>query len=62
MPLMEISVVPIGTGSPSVSSYVAEVIKKLRERGTKYHLGPMGTVVEGSLDELLEIAKELHAV
>jgi len=62
MPLMEISVVPIGTGSPSVSSYVAEVIKKLMEMGANYQLGPMGTVVEGSVDELLAIAKELHAV
>lgn len=62
MPLMEISVVPIGTGSPSVSEYVAEIVKKLREIGAKHRLGPMGTVVEGSLEELLEIARELHAV
>ncbi len=59
---MEISVVPIGTGSPSVSEYVAGVIKKLREMGVKHQLGPMGTVVEGPLDQLLEIARAVHAV
>jgi uncharacterized protein (TIGR00106 family) len=62
MPIMEISVVPVGTGSPSVSAYVAEMVKRLEELGAHYQLGPMGTVVEGSLEELLAIARELHAV
>jgi uncharacterized protein (TIGR00106 family) len=57
MPLMEISVVPVGTASPSVSAYVAGMIKKLREFGAVYQLGPMA-----SLDELLGIAKVLHAI
>lgn len=59
---MEISVVPVGTGTTSVSAYVAGMIKRLKAREAKFQLGPMGTIVEGDMDELLEIAKELHAV
>ena len=62
MPVMEISVVPVGTASTSVSAYVARMVKKLGELGAVYQLGPMGTVVEGSLDELLQMAKALHSI
>lgn len=41
MPLMEISVVPIGTKGPSVRRYVAGVIKLLKnEKKIEYEINP----------------------
>lgn len=62
MPIMEISVVPLGTKTPSVSRYVADALKVLeREKNIKYQLTAMGTIIEAdSLDELLDVAKKMH--
>ena len=60
MVIAEISVVPIGTGSPSLSRYVAECMEVLQETGIRYTLTPMGTVLEGSLEEVLEVVRLLH--
>ncbi len=61
MAMLEISVVPVGTSSPSVSHFVAGALKILKEvRGVKYELTPMGTVIEGELDILLDCAKKMH--
>ncbi len=60
MALMEITIVPIGTGSTSVGDYVAEALRVLKERGVDFHLEDMGTIVSGEVDELLEVARRLH--
>lgn len=63
LPLMviaEITVVPLGTGSPSLSRFVAEAVKALEGSGIRYTLTPMGTVLEGSLEEVLEVVRMLH--
>jgi uncharacterized protein (TIGR00106 family) len=61
MATMGISIVPVGTGSPSVSSYVAEAVKLLqKEPGIKYELTAMMTIVEGDVLRLLEIAQKMH--
>lgn len=62
MPIMEISIVPIGTPSASVSKYVVEALRVLeREEGITYRLCPMGTVVEAdSVEALFEVAKKMH--
>ena len=60
MAMMEISVVPVGTGSPSVSHYVAAVVRVLEGAGVAYELGPMGTVVVGDLDQLFTVARRMH--
>lgn len=60
MAILEIAVVPIGTESSSVSKYVAECQNILGKSGLKYSLNPMGTVIEGDLDSLLKVVKELH--
>jgi uncharacterized protein (TIGR00106 family) len=60
MAMMEISVVPIGTGTPSVSAYVAGVVRVLEAAGLEYELGPMGTVVVGEVAQLLEVARQMH--
>ncbi len=61
MAMLEVSVVPVGTSSPSLSHSVAEMFKTLKEtRGIKYELTAMGTVIEGELDVLLDCAKKMH--
>jgi len=48
MTLMEFTMVPLDKG-PRFSQYVAD------ESGLDYRLNPMGTVVEGSWDDLLNL-------
>lgn len=60
MALMEISIVPVGTGTASVSAYVAAAVKVLEKRGAKYQVTAMGTIVEGETGELLRLAQEMQ--
>lgn len=60
MAIMEISVVPLGLGSPSVGDYVADILKFLQAEGIPHTLTDMGTVVEGEPEQLFEWARQLH--
>lgn len=64
MAVVEISIVPLGTGNTSLSPYVAACEKELREHsGTlKYELTAMGTIIEGDLDRILDLIRRLHEV
>ncbi|OQX84210.1 MAG: hypothetical protein B6D63_05130 [Candidatus Latescibacteria bacterium 4484_7] len=63
MAVVSVSVVPIGTGSTSVSPYVARCQKVLEgEEGIKFQLTPMATIIEGELDAVLDVIKKLHNV
>jgi uncharacterized protein (TIGR00106 family) len=57
--LIEFSVVPIGKGS-SVSPFVAKALKIVTESGVPYKANPMGTVLEGEWDELMDLVKKCH--
>ena len=59
----EVSVVPIGTGSASISEYVASCIDVVaKKKGISYRLNPMGTILEGDLEEILDAVREMHNV
>ncbi|MFO7966753.1 MAG: MTH1187 family thiamine-binding protein [Archaeoglobaceae archaeon] len=60
MAVVELSIVPVGTGSTSISSYVKQAVSILKEKGLKYEVTPMGTVIEGDLEEVLEVCKQIH--
>jgi uncharacterized protein (TIGR00106 family) len=61
MAMIDISVVPVGTGGPSVSDYVAGAVRILKnEPGIKYELTAMNTVIEGDLEHLLSLVKRMH--
>ena len=61
MAMIDISVVPVGTGTPSVSAYVAGAVKILqKEPGIKYELTAMNTIIEGDLEKLLALAQKMH--
>ncbi len=64
MAVVEISIVPLGTGSTSLSPYVAACEKVLRENSgnLKYELTAMGTILEGDLDQIITLVRRLHEV
>ena len=64
MPIMEISIIPIGTQATSISQYIADSVMVLSEKkGIIYEITAMGTIIEASsLDILLDIAKKMHQV
>lgn len=58
--LGSIRVVPVGTNSASLSSYVAEALRVIRSAGLKCQLTPSGTAVEAdSIEEVAEVVKEI---
>lgn len=61
MAVVEVSVVPIGTASASLSEYVACCVALLEgAEGLSYQLTPMGTIIEGELDRVLEVVRRMH--
>jgi len=62
MALLQLTTIPLGTESTSVSSFVAAVQKKLTEENATFHLGDMGTVIEGDIDELLRLVRIIHDI
>lgn len=63
MAIVEVSIVPLGTATPSVSQYVAGAIGVLqKEKDVKYELTSMGTIIEGDLDHILEVIRRMHEI
>jgi uncharacterized protein (TIGR00106 family) len=56
MVLLEISITPLGKGE-SVSQYVAECVRLIDASGLDYELHAMGTIVEGELDDVLDLLR-----
>ena len=57
MVLLEISIVPMGVGE-SVSQYVAECVDIVDKCGLEYEVHSMGTIVEGELDDVLNLMQK----
>lgn len=63
MAIVEVTIAPFGTGSTSLSKYVAGCHKVLeQEKDLRYQLTPMGTIIEGDLDRILEVIRKMHEV
>jgi uncharacterized protein (TIGR00106 family) len=60
MALLEISVIPVGSGTPSFSSSVTDAVQLIEQRGLKYQVTPTATVIEGNLEQLMDVAKAIH--
>jgi uncharacterized protein (TIGR00106 family) len=56
MVLLEMSITPLGIGD-SVSQYVAECVDLVDQSGLDYELHAMGTIVEGELDQVLDLMR-----
>ena len=61
MVIAEVSIVPLGTKTPSLSKHLARAFRVLREeKNIKYELTPMGTIIEGDLGEVLRVVRNMH--
>ena len=60
MAILEISITPLGTEGASFSSYVSDACKVVKDRGLKYQITPTATIIEGNVDDLMEVAKKMH--
>jgi len=58
--IVELSVVPVGTGETSVSSYVKAAVKIIEETDLDYQINSMGTCVQGEWDEIFSTLKAVH--
>jgi uncharacterized protein (TIGR00106 family) len=57
--IIDFCVIPIGVGV-SVSGYIAEIQKILKQSGLNYKMHAYGTNVEGEWDEVFAIVKKCH--
>jgi len=60
MAVVEVSITPLGTADPGVSRYVAGCLKIVRQSGINYQLTPMGTILEGDLDLILRVIRQMQ--
>ena len=60
MAIMQLTIIPLGTGSPSVGEYVAEIQTALQKEGVIFQLTDMGTTIQGEVHDLLALAAKLH--
>jgi uncharacterized protein (TIGR00106 family) len=60
MAIAEVSVVPIGTGSTSLTRYIVACLKVAEEAGLAYEVHGMGTVIEGDVRDLFNVLLKIH--
>lgn len=59
--IAEVTVVPLGTATTSLSQFVAEVENVLKNfPALKSLLTPMSTILEGDMDDVLDAIKAMH--
>jgi uncharacterized protein (TIGR00106 family) len=57
--LMELSTIPLGRGR-SISADVADIVKIIDGSGLDYRLTAAGSIIEGTWDQLMDLAKRCH--
>lgn len=60
MALIEVSVVPVGTGTPSIGDYIADAVRVLEEAGVPYEVTAMGTLFEAEVKQALPFLQKMH--
>ena len=61
MVTVELSLFPVGKGE-HLHQYVARALDVIDKSKIKYQLGPMGTTLEGSWDEVFRVVKKCFEV
>ncbi len=59
MVLLEFSMSPLGKGE-SVGKYVSRSLQVIEKSGVDYRLNPMGTVLEGEWDEVMDVVRKCY--
>ena len=63
MATAEISVLALGTGTPSTSGYIREIKRVLEAQDrVRFEVHAMGTSLEGTTQGILALVAQLHAV
>jgi uncharacterized protein (TIGR00106 family) len=57
--LVQFSIIPLGKGS-SIGDDIARVLKIVDGSKLPYKINPMGTVVEGSWEEIVRLIRKCH--
>ena len=60
MAIVDVTIAPRTEGAGGLSKYVAECHKVLKESGLKHMLTPMSTIIEGDLDEILKVVRQMQ--
>jgi uncharacterized protein (TIGR00106 family) len=63
MATAEITILALGTGTPSTSAYIREIRARLEAQDrVGFEMHAMGTSLEGATADILALVAELHAV
>jgi uncharacterized protein (TIGR00106 family) len=57
MVLLEFSMSPLGKGE-SVGKFVSRSLEIIDQSGVEYRLNPMGTVLEGEWDDVMDVVRQ----
>lgn len=57
--VLELTIIPRGPGS-SISGDIADLVKIIEGSGLDYQMTAFGTLIEGTWDQLMDVAKECH--
>jgi len=61
--IAEIHVIPLGTATTSLSRYIAACISTVKQaQDISYQITAMGTIIQGPLERVLELAQKMHEV
>ena len=61
--IAQISIIPLGTATTSLSRYIAACINTVKQaQDISYQLTAMGTIIQGSLERILELTQKMHEV
>ena len=58
----EIAMIPVGTGSTSISRMLADSVKVLDKFGLEYDVTSTGTNVQGDMDTIMKAVREMDEV
>jgi uncharacterized protein (TIGR00106 family) len=63
MATAELTVIGLGRADPSAGEYIAEIQRRLASQDkVRYELHAMGTDLEGSTQDILDVVAELHRI
>ncbi len=63
MPTADLTVLALGREGASAGEYIAAIQRRLaQQERVRYRMHAMGTSLEGSVDEILAVVAELHAL
>jgi uncharacterized protein (TIGR00106 family) len=63
MATAELTVIGLGRADPSAGEYIAEIQRRLAAQDkVRYELHAMGTDLEGSPQDILDVVAELHRI